>query len=207
MKKTFFIINLIILAMTISNSNASSKVRVEDLDLDYFKETVKGQLWESYTWAGVLEGEMDKDGYVPPKKPKAELREAFAALGRREVETFHNSVMSYYGRMKAKDKYRDLLGMTALFLNTLDKYAGGFGNFRCVIENRTAHTSGTSVVSKCAVRKKDGNRVDDISELEDFDAVESTLTHITFETAKEFVEMLGGDPVDGARKSLSKLKL
>ena len=86
MKKAFItIINLIFLAMTINNINASSKIRTEDLDLDYFEQTVIGQLRDAYTWAGVLERVMAEDGYVPPIRPKEELRQAFAKLGAGDI--------------------------------------------------------------------------------------------------------------------------
>jgi hypothetical protein len=218
MKKLFtIIINFMFLAMTLNNTNASPKVKTEDLDLPYFRETVWGQLRDAYIWAGVLEGEMDKDGYKPEKRPKKELREAFTALGRGEVESYSRYVRSYYQRKRERDKYEDHYGMTALFLNTLDYFCGGFGNYANVVIHRIARNIGTDIRAKYAVLKRDGSRIEYTKELESYDKTKSTLINITFQTAKDFVEMLGDEPeeelvkkadsVDGLSKTLSGLKL
>lgn len=68
--------------MAVKDSSKSSKVKIEDLDLEYFRFTVEEQLSNAFSWAGILEVDIKKNGDFMLIMPQLEVRIAFISLSK-----------------------------------------------------------------------------------------------------------------------------
>ena len=192
MKNTFIItiLTLILVTTMPKDSEATDKIKVEDLDLDYFEQTIREQLHATEFWVGIMEKEMEKDGHVPEVKPSEELKKAVRALGKGDIKPFSEFARSYVKKVKERENYDDLCARIFLYANTLDRCSGGFGSYANVIGGETVRTI-DNPVGRCAVRKKDGNHIEYVSDLEDIKKTKSTLINKTIETTGKFVREMG----------------